>query len=413
MVSPADITIFREHVAFVRKLHQGRRRYYTKKLTALPRAARYAVKGLRDHGVAVQTRDRVSMAMQYLRLFRAICAGFSVEDFYLHRLHLKSVTERRHGAFPLWEVMEMQGYLFEDIPSPDYLHIRNKEVFTRLCVEHGLPVVPILAEFIDGKMLKVAPVRAGVDLFSKPADMMLGVGGALWRWQESGIYADGSGAVFGLQDIFALLARMAAGQRDGNPSGRILLQERVSNHPAMMGTLTAGGLATVRIVTCRSPSGAIEALPPVIRMPVGDAIADNIAQGGLAAPIDAAGRLAGPAICKDNRHGVAIHARHPTTGIEFLGFQLPFWQEVWGLAHRAHEMFPALHFIGWDIAITGAGAVLVEGNASWDADLTLVPHAITLADTAFIPYYNFHFGGSAPNVEGDLGEARSSRATAV
>jgi hypothetical protein len=144
-------------------------------------------------------------------------------------------------------------------------------------------------------------------------------------------------------------------------------------------------------VTCRTPQGTLDILPPVIRMPVGDAIADNIAQGGLAAPIDSAtGVICGAAVRKDKRFGVSRCARHPTTGVVFDGFQLPFWPEVLKLAQRAHEAFPSIRFIGWDIAILDQGPVLLEGDALWDSDLTVLPHQIGMSDTQFIPYYNQH-----------------------
>ncbi len=390
----ADIALFRKRIDKVRKRHRGRQLYYTEKLTTLPRAVRQAAIGIRRFGAAVRERDGVPTSTQFFRLLRAGCAGFSIEDFYLYRLHLDSEIRKLAKTFPFSHVIDMQRHLIDSRNCQDYPRIRNKEVFTRLCAEHGLPVVPILAEFVDGNMRAQAPVRSGVDLFSKPADLMLGVGTALWRWHGSGNYADGSGSEFELQDILAALLRKSAARADGSPSGRIILQERVTNHPAMVGQLTMGGLATVRIVTCRTPSGAIDFLPPVIRMPVGDAIADNIAQGGLAAPIDASGRIAGPAIQEDKRYGISIFTNHPTTGVKLRGFQLPDWPQVYDLAHRAHLLFPALHFIGWDIALTADGPVLVEGNAWWGTDLAVLPHAITLADTQFIPYYNFHFDKS-------------------
>jgi hypothetical protein len=397
VASRADIALFRERIDLVRRRHRGRQLYYTEKLTALPRAVRQAATGIRRFGAAVQERDGVPASTQFFRLLRAGYAGFSIEDFYLYRLHLDSEIPKLAKTFAFSHVIDMQRHLIDSQNCQDYPRIRNKEMFTRLCAEHALPVVPILAEFVDGNMLAQAPIRPGVDLFSKPADLMLGVGTALWRWQDSGHYADASGSEFELQDIFAALSRKSAARTDGSPSGRIILQERVTNHPAMVGQLTIGGLATIRIVTCRTSSGAIDFLPPVIRMPVGDAIADNIAQGGLAAPIDASGRIAGPAIRKDKRYGVSIFTNHPTTGVKLRGFQLPDWPQVYDLARRAHLTFPALHFIGWDIALTADGPVLVEGNAWWDVDLTVLPHAITLADTQFIPYYNFHFDNGAPS----------------
>jgi hypothetical protein len=172
-------------------------------------------------------------------------------------------------------------------------------------------------------------------------------------------------------------------------SGSIVMQEKVSNHPSILGALTAGGLSTIRVVSCRTPAGTFDLLPAVIRMPVGDAIADNIALGGLAAPIDSAsGRICGPGIRKNKQIGVSIYTSHPSTGTTLEGFQIPFWQEVLKLALRAHEAFPSLHFVGWDIAVLEHGPILLEGNAWWDVDLTILPHGITLSDTQFIGYYN-------------------------
>jgi hypothetical protein len=318
VASRADIALFRKRVDKVRKRHRGRQLYYTEKLTTLSRTVRQAATGIRSLGAAMQERDGVPTLMQFFRLLQAGYAGLLTEDFYLHRLHLDSELRTSAKTFPFWRVIDMQRHLIDSQNCPDYPRIRNKEVFTRLCAEHALPVVPILAEFVDGNMLAQVPVRPDVDLFSKPADLMLGVGTALWRWQSSGNYTDALGSELGLQDIFTALSRKSAARVDGSPSGRIILQERMTNHPAMVGRLTVGGLATIRIVTCRTPSGAIDFLPPVIRMPVGDAIADNIAQGGLAAPIDVSGRIAGPAIRKDKRYGVSVFTHHPTTGIRAL-----------------------------------------------------------------------------------------------
>ena len=67
------------------------------------------------------------------------------------------------------------------------------------------------------------------------------------------------------------------------------------------------------------------------------------------------------------------------------------WTEAVDLALRAHQTFPSVHFIGLDIAISQDGPVLVEGNGLPDLELTVLPHGITLSDTQFIPYYNYHW----------------------
>lgn len=39
--------------------------------------------------------------------------------------------------------------------------------------------------------------------------------------------------------------------------------------------------------------------------------------------------------------------RHPTTGIELKGYQMPMHEEVKALALKAALMYPEFHYLGW------------------------------------------------------------------
>jgi hypothetical protein len=69
----------------------------------------------------------------------------------------------------------------------------------------------------------------------------------------------------------------------------------------------------------------------------------------------------------DARLGWVRH--HPTTGAPIRGKRLPCWDEVKQLAVRAHGAFRPRVLIGWDIAITNEGPVIIEGNRGPDMDL--------------------------------------------
>ena len=121
--------------------------------------------------------------------------------------------------------------------------------------------------------------------------------------------------------------------------GRLIVQERLKNHPALA-PITNGALSTLRIVTCTDPSGSIDLMPPVIRIPVGRAVVDNFALGGLSAPIDlASGTVCGPAVQMHNGLGLISTDKHPDTGQKFRGFCIPMWTEAVHLARQAHETF--------------------------------------------------------------------------
>src|SRR5690606_10909580 len=65
---------------------------------------------------------------------------------------------------------------------------------------------------------------------------------------------------------------------------------------------------------------------------------------------------------------------HPDTGVCFEGFTLPYWNDTTNLVLRAHQAFPELGVIGWDVAITEQGPVLIEANHAWDINLLQVAH---------------------------------------
>ena len=59
-----------------------------------------------------------------------------------------------------------------------------------------------------------------------------------------------------------------------------------------------------------------------------------------------------------------IYECHPISGTRFKGFQVPYWQELIRMVEEASKVVPEIGYIGWDIAISPDGPVVVEGNYS-------------------------------------------------
>jgi len=73
--------------------------------------------------------------------------------------------------------------------------------------------------------------------------------------------------------------------------------------------------------------------------------------------------------------GVEPVTHHPITGMEIEGAVLPGWEALRTLALRCARLFRPLRTVGWDIALTPSGPVVVEGNRWWDPpnDALLAP----------------------------------------
>lgn len=57
-----------------------------------------------------------------------------------------------------------------------------------------------------------------------------------------------------------------------------------------------------------------------------------------------------------------IYIKHPETGIQFKDFQIPLWDEVLEMLEKASSRVPQIAYVGWDVAITENGPVIIEGN---------------------------------------------------
>ena len=167
----------------------------------------------------------------------------------------------------------------------------------------------------------------------------------------------------------------------------VFLQRRLVNHSELRG-LCGKGLSTVRVLTYNRPDQPSEVLAATFRMPTGDLAVDNFAAGGIAAPVELVGGVLGIAVSKDPRRGP--FRNHPDSGHVIAAFTLPMWTAVKDVARGAHDQFGRVPFVGWDVAITDDGPVLLEANTSWCAEVIQIPSRVGLGDTIFPEVFVAH-----------------------
>lgn len=149
----------------------------------------------------------------------------------------------------------------------------------------------------------------------------------------------------------------------------MLLQPRLVNDPSLR-AVSNGALATVRVLTCLNERDAPEVMGAVLRMAMGaNRTVDNLHAGGIASAVDLASGRLGPATNLGMNASLGWLSAHPQSGAPIEAQTLPRWREVLALARRAHMAFADHALVGWDIAVTAKGPVLVEGNSGPDLDI--------------------------------------------
>lgn len=57
-----------------------------------------------------------------------------------------------------------------------------------------------------------------------------------------------------------------------------------------------------------------------------------------------------------------VYEKHPNTGITFKGYKIERWNEMLEMAEELARVIPEVRYIGWDLAQTEHGWVIIEGN---------------------------------------------------
>jgi hypothetical protein len=148
-----------------------------------------------------------------------------------------------------------------------------------------------------------------------------------------------------------------------------IVQERLRNHPELEALNPSPTLQTVRLVTFVARDGTVEILWGSLKLALAGAPADNVLSGQTgngAAMIDLeAGTLMPLRLPGPDGVGSVEHAAIPGSGRPVAGRRVPFFEEVREVVLEAAPHLLPMRTLGWDVAITPRGPVVVEANTYW------------------------------------------------
>jgi hypothetical protein len=304
--------------------------------------------------------------------------SFTPLEYHLYGFHLR--TRVRSDYVPLrWIENEFRQTLN---PAAGAVILKDKLEFFRFYGARGLPVVPVFGFFHPEAGRGDTPrlVRDAVDLarvlqergpgrfVAKPVSSIGGKGMMLLETTRDGRLLDVRAGV-PVQAV-ELTRRMELDitvrqPREDSGTG-YLLQEYVCGH-RLMNPFAGAALNTVRIATLRDPGGTIRLDFAMLRVARPGAVTDNLHQGGLVASVDVRnGRIAGATFGYEDRAGPWIERKPEHMSDQFPAGLVPEWASLAATARRFHEATPGLQSVGWDVALTPDGPVMLEGNDNWD-----------------------------------------------
>ncbi len=149
-----------------------------------------------------------------------------------------------------------------------------------------------------------------------------------------------------------------------------LLQEKIQQHE-FLNELAPTTTNTIRVVTFLDRNNEVDIHFTILRLGRQGNMADNWDRGGISVAVDPTTGVLGAGVLKPKYGGQWLEV-HPDSKVRFTGRTLPYWQETVELCTKAAKVSPRLHSIGWDVALTPQGPVLIEGNPDWDLPMVQV-----------------------------------------
>jgi len=139
--------------------------------------------------------------------------------------------------------------------------------------------------------------------------------------------------------------------------GQHLFEEAIVQHPKM-DSLNPSSINTLRMCTVLA-DGEPKLVYSMLRIGVDGSCVDNATSGGIYTWVDPDGVLRYPCTCDKT---CRYYTSHPTTGVEFVGFEIPHYGECVAFVLGLAASEPSMGYVGWDVAITPDGPTLVEVN---------------------------------------------------
>lgn len=308
--------------------------------------------------------------------------GLRFLDAYLRRFSPSEIVEldlldvskpRDHAAgFISKDGMIKLQQNFNPVELTD--QTENKRNFERICGEAGLPTArniaivethPEVSAFLDGKKISgedaINKLLIGLPpgtYVIKPRDGAFG--GGVRVFSCDGVNSSDAGDI--LKEHLQL----------HNEFDTWLVQSKLVNHEDVTRISPSSALQTVRLVTYVDSNGVVSVLLAAWRLADEKAEVDNFsgaAKNNILCSINPADGTVFKCWMR-SRHpfGFGLHEveRHPVTGQRLTGVRPPMWDEIVKLGEKAALAFLPSRCLGWDVAVTRDGLVLIEANRYWD-----------------------------------------------
>lgn len=144
----------------------------------------------------------------------------------------------------------------------------------------------------------------------------------------------------------------------------MIIQKRIIQHAALA-KFHPQSLNTIRVVSLINDQQDVSVIAAFFRMGNNGSVVDNASASGVVCGVDINNGMLDDTGYMNSGKNVEQLSAHPGSNISFKGSKIPGFEHIIQLVTQAHKASPWLFSIGWDVALTADGPVIIEGNEKW------------------------------------------------
>lgn len=239
--------------------------------------------------------------------------------------------------------------------------LENKIIFNDFCVSNGIPVPVVLFSYRNGRFF----AKGGLEISDNEVNRVLSSSSANRIFAKLATGGCGKGiSVFTKRNddyftskwdgiVDARSIRMFCGNEDYH------FEEGLSQDQ-VLSQFCPDTINTLRVVTMNNSGDECIFVGAAVRFGRMGGYVDNLAQGGVSVNLDVTtGELFEYGM---REYDLTKYYEHPDTKLKFAHLVIPQWQKIKELIVHVSSLLPSFKEIGWDIALTLNGPVIVELN---------------------------------------------------
>ena len=147
------------------------------------------------------------------------------------------------------------------------------------------------------------------------------------------------------------------------------IEDVIRNHPDVE-KLYDNAVNSMRIITLLDDQQVPHCLYIVQKIGLNGSVIDN---NCMFSPVDIeTGRIKYPAHSGDTTKGI-VYTEHPNSHIQIQGYQLLYVKEAVQMCFEAAKKVPQVRYLGWDVAVTANGPIIIEANTYCAHDFWQLP----------------------------------------